>query len=418
MFTSCRPTNNSSRRPRTRLQVECLEDRAVPSATSLLEDSFSNNTLNLDAWTSGLTDPEGNPAGIRVENQRLEFTGPGTLITREEFVPTLDQPIEVSGVWTWTPTAGLVGSAQVVTRQSGTFSTYNGVEFRADPGVGLTIWVWQDQQTRLLALAPLRIDVGDTFQFRVRDDGAAVSFSLAEIGGQGAAVSVAAETSLVSDAHHVAFRYGGVVFGSAARLALDDVSVTPIDPESSPQVPLLPTLPTAPTPPSSRSAGLVFAIALDYAVDSDTEAESSPTVGGREMVRQIRVRRSRLRRAGGRKLRQTITLENTSNFAVADLRLAFARLPKGARLRLAGGTWVNAAQAARGIGLEDDYLNPGQSVTIEIELNVAGSGRPRFQTRVLGSLEAPQTMATDAGLSISEPSGAASSAWSFRDRNS
>jgi hypothetical protein len=84
-----------------------------------------------------------------------------------------------------------------------------------------------------------------------------------------------------------------------------------------------------------------------------------------------------------------ITLRNTTAGDVTELKLAFSRLPKNARVRVAGGGWVTAGQAARGVGLgERDVLHPGESVTVEIEFSNVAAVQPRFTTRVLGNLEA------------------------------
>lgn len=417
MFSSPSLTVNSStqeQRKRTHLQVETLEDRTVPSAIPVLQDNFDTNTLNLDTWVSGLTDTDGNPIAVRAQNQRLEFTGPGALITQEEFTPSDDAPLVVSGLWTWTPTGGLVGTAQVVTRASGSSVIEDGVEFRADPGVGLSIWLWQDRQTRLLTLAPMKIDVGDSFRFRVRDDGEQVTFSMAEIGGDGAALSLAAATDAGADVNHVAFRYGGVVFAPVARLGLDDVSISSADPGTEIPSPVPMPLPGPTTPPVPRPGTLVPAIEIAFLGDDGPDDDPSTTGSSRrDMSRQVRVRSSRLRRVAGGRLRQTLMLQNLSNQAVVDLKLAFSRLPRRARVRIAGGDWMTAAQAARGIPLDDDMLNPGESITIEIELTHAGHpGRGHFRTQVLGNLDTPDE-GTDGSGFDGGMSGAASSAATF-----
>lgn len=376
---------------RCRPGVEFLEGRALPSAAPLLQDTFGDNFFDTTKWVSGRTDAAGNPIAVRERNQRLEFTGPGSVASRAEFVPSEEAPLEITGVWYWAPTPGMVGNAQLITRATGIYVTEDGVEFRAEPGVGVSIRLWQDRQATVLASVVAKIDVGDLFRFRVRDDGHDVSISLTEIDGDRIAVSLAAQTDAASETNHVAFRYGNVAFAPVARLALDDVVVSVSPPEPDPEPGPLPNPlpaprpnpPGVPAPPLGRPI-IIPAVPLEFWVDETPDGDGPAPRN--DMSRQIKVQRGKLRRGRRGKLRQLITLLNTTAGDVTELKLAFARLAKNARVRVAGGDWVTAAQAARGVGLGDrDVLRPGESVTVEIEINHAD--RPQFMTRVLGNLE-------------------------------
>src|SRR5262249_7456425 len=131
---------------------------------------------------------------------------------------------------------------------------------------------------------------------------------------------------------------------------------------STPGTPTTPVPPagtgTVPAPAPGGRPIIVPAILLDFWADDS--ADPTPRSGGREMGSQVKVQRGKLRHGRGGKWRQTLTLRNTGRGDVTDLKLAFARLPKNARVRLNGGAWVSAAQAARGVSLQDDVLGPGE----------------------------------------------------------
>jgi hypothetical protein len=203
-------------------------------------------------------------------------------------------------------------------------------------------------------------------------------------------VSLAAETDAVSEANHIAFRYGNVAFALVARLALDDVVVTISPPLSDPDPDPAPT-PTPPPiviiPPGNQPL-IIPAVPLEFWLDDSVEEEESSAARG-ETARTVRMRRGKLRRTRSGRLRQTITLRNIGANSVTDLRLAFTRLPKNARVRIAGDEWVTASQAARGIYLPDiDELRPGETLTVEVEFSNTAA-QARFAARVLGELAEP-----------------------------
>lgn len=373
----------STKRSRCLPRVEPLEDRAVPSAAPLFQDTFGDNFFDTSKWVSGKTDANGNPIAVREHNQRLEFTGPGSVATVPEFVPSEDEPLEITGILYWAPNPGLVGTAQLFTRSGGDYAIVDGIEFRAEPGIGISIREWEDGEATLLASVPAKIDVGDLFRWRVRDDGFNVSLALMEVDGDGVAVALAAETDLESETNHIAFRYGNVAFAPVARLALDDVVVALGTPPPNP----VPTIPPVVTIPPGNVPLIIPAIPLEFWVDDGSEDEGPAERS--ETARQVKVRRGKLRRTRRGRLRQMITLRNTGATDVTDLRLAFTRLPKNARVRIARDEWVTAAQAARGIELGDhDVLRSGESITVEVEFTNT-SPRARIVTRVLGDLEEP-----------------------------
>jgi hypothetical protein len=119
---------------RSRLQVERLEGRAVPSTTSSVQDDFNDNSLNAELWLSG---GEVNPLGrtaVLEQNQRIEFIRSGNLATRTAFDPS--EPLEVAGIWTWAATGSPV-NAHILTRYKADPTSISGVGVTFDPDDGL-----------------------------------------------------------------------------------------------------------------------------------------------------------------------------------------------------------------------------------------------------------------------------------------
>lgn len=351
---------------RCRPQVDNLEDRVVPSAASSFQDNFNDNALDNSAWVVG-TEVNPGPLPIRERNGRIEFVGPGAIVTRQEFPPEQAAPLEVTGVFSFSPSLDLIGPAQVVTRSDIDLRAPEGVEFTLDPVWGVRITVWESGAPTVLAQGRLDIDPGDSFHFRIRDDGERVSISVGELGGDEAAMSLTADTRLASDGNHVAFRYAGVSFGPVARLALDDVTLGP------------PTAGPAPTP-------VVVPVLPGIVVLLDGESEASR--GREDVTPQLGIHRGRVRmnsRTGRARLR--LTIRNTTGRELSNLRLVLAGLPRGARVRIGEDNWMSVAQVARqGIDLgEQSDLRPGEVISFEVEITRLRTSRLRVLPRVVSS---------------------------------
>jgi hypothetical protein len=347
--------------PRFRPWIEHLEDRAVPSATSLTLDDFNDNRLDASLWLSG---GEVNPTGrtaVREQNQRVEFIRAGNLATRTAFA--LSDPLEVAGTWTWSATGQPVNS-HVLTRYRADPTSVTGVGVTFDTDDGLLIVAYENGSGTVLARAPLSVGPGDAYRFLVRDDGRRVSVQVQQVGGGEGTVELAADTSLATGGSQVAFRADAGTFNGTARLMLDDVRVGPPGAMLGASDP---TMAAPPIPPLTDD----FLAQIFAEVDA---ANAAADLRRRDLGSQLQTVRGPLRRnRRGDGFRQRLTFRNVSPQPLSDLRLSVRRLPATARVRLGGGDWLTAAEAAAGLEVsQGDTLAPGATLALALELSGVG----------------------------------------------
>ena len=113
--------------------------------------------------------------------------------------------------------------------------TLNGIEFQINGNDFISISAHVDGEVTALAdPVVIQIDDGDVFEFLVLDDGANLSFTIQEVGGEGRRVTVIAVSALEYDKNHVVFHNREATHGSHTAY-LDDVTVAAQLSESEPK---------------------------------------------------------------------------------------------------------------------------------------------------------------------------------------
>jgi hypothetical protein len=214
----------------------------------LLADDFSGDKLDRGRWrviTQGIRSSD---AKIRVDDGRVELSNRAHLVTRDQYDPTRLGGLRVRGRWTF---ASDKDTMQILTRSDGVPNaaangdTQNGVEFIANTEQGGVMGIYGRGEAELpFAIALVPIQVGDTFDFEIVDDGTNVSLTLTEVGGAGA-------TATVSTVCHVDRATDFVVFHNreqgrkSRRALLEHVSIEG-NLRPNPALPADPTSTTAP----------------------------------------------------------------------------------------------------------------------------------------------------------------------------
>ncbi|MBX3412462.1 MAG: FecR domain-containing protein [Pirellulales bacterium] len=187
------------------LDTERFTRQVVPSRERvvgdlLLADDFTGEKLDRHRWrviTEGIRSPE---AKIQVVDGRVELSNRAHLVTREEYDPAKRGGLRIRGRWTFASENDLL---QILTRSDGVPNasangdTQNGVEFIATTDQGGVMGIYGRGDAQLPhAIALIPIQVGNTFDFEILDDGQHVSFTLTEVGGAGATATVATECDI------------------------------------------------------------------------------------------------------------------------------------------------------------------------------------------------------------------------------
>jgi hypothetical protein len=66
----------------------------------LLQDDFNDNSLDPSKWTVVLPNIDGTP-GVTEQNQHIELTDRGYLVTANQYDPSLVGPLTLTGTWTF-----------------------------------------------------------------------------------------------------------------------------------------------------------------------------------------------------------------------------------------------------------------------------------------------------------------------------
>lgn len=154
----------------------------------LLLDDFDDNSLDTSKWwvnTSGI--PQSG-ASVVEQNGQIEFTGRGHLNTVRQLDPA-NYPLGmvITGEWTFADDDDFL---QILTRSDGQpggswGETNSGVEFlliQYDPNSFTIRGRGGASVTNVSKTVNLSISPNDTFDFRIVDNGTALSFSVQEVG--------------------------------------------------------------------------------------------------------------------------------------------------------------------------------------------------------------------------------------------
>lgn len=191
----------------------------------LLQDNFNDNSLDPTKWlvTKG---------SVSEVNQRIELFDRGILATQSQFDPASLGGVRISGQFRF-----LDGTfpdhdfLQILTRSDGVpgggfNEVENGIEFHANANDTIEIVSHVNGVLTLLsAFVPLQIDDNDLFHFEAFDDGFNLSFSMTEVGGQGAFATVTASSPLIFAQNRIVFHNRENNNSSASLNYLDDVLI-------------------------------------------------------------------------------------------------------------------------------------------------------------------------------------------------
>jgi hypothetical protein len=236
-FTSHRKRfrSRASATRRFRPQADPLEDRCLLSV--LLQDNFNNNSLDPGVWRVALPNIPGTPSVTEV-NQHIELVDRGHLVTQEQFDPLAVGPLVIEGNWTFA-TGDYVyqqeDRMQIVTRTDGipTGPPYgelsNGIAFDASMLTdGDTSYMWISDYSAggvTLAKVPMDLHNGDTFHFKIRDDGQHLEFTIQP--DRGVATTITASSATRNDKNYIDFYNADRQSNPAPKVSyLDDVVVT------------------------------------------------------------------------------------------------------------------------------------------------------------------------------------------------
>ncbi|TAN72142.1 MAG: tandem-95 repeat protein, partial [Magnetospirillum sp.] len=191
-------------------------------------DNFDSNTLDTDKWTV----VSGNISGhtLSVSGGHVVSTDRELLRTAEQFTPTTDHPVTVSG--TWTPVSD-GESLTIVTRgDAATLDSYS------RPASGLSMYVASYGAVAFEGLgdaastlgtttgdSSLTVTTGHSYAFTTTDNGNTVTFTIRDLADSANAASITSTSSYVGTANHV-FLFGSEYYGGMDRTSyFDDLSV-------------------------------------------------------------------------------------------------------------------------------------------------------------------------------------------------
>lgn len=173
-----------------------LESRASPQtrqSSALLSDDFTDPQLDPDRWRVVRDGVPGRP-DVRVAGGRVELVNRGYLVTRQQFDPAAVGGLRIRGRFRLVSPEDTL---QILTRSdaepmSDSYGdTRTGVEFFVNTQAGGVIGIYGRGEARLQEkFAVMNIEVGDTFDFEITDDGFDLSFTVRKLGGDGASARV------------------------------------------------------------------------------------------------------------------------------------------------------------------------------------------------------------------------------------
>jgi hypothetical protein len=214
--------------------------------TVLLQDNFNDNSLDPTKWTTVLPDIPGTPS-VTEQNQHIEITDRGYLVTASQYDPSLVGPLTLTGTWTFDTSAFAFQQEdymEVFTRSDAV--PYGAPYGEVHNGVGFILHMQGDNPGNMwiadyeygkgsaeLAETPIVIRNGDSFHFTIQDDGLHVTFSVQQINGPASGVLTADVATHFSE-NHIVFYNAQRDTNPVPKLSiLDDVRLTGAVPEPS-----------------------------------------------------------------------------------------------------------------------------------------------------------------------------------------
>ena len=182
----------------------------ITQAALLLQDNFDENAIDSSKWKTNTNIIRG-PSSVVDQNERIELTNRGYLISVDQFDPSTLGTLSVEGTWTLlqagVPTHDILSA---VTRSDGVpqgaFSEVNnGLDFQLNGAGGLVITEWVNGVDTPLGSTPLATENGGVYSFTILDNGASATFSVSEIGGIGASASLSVSDATHFGVNHIAF---------------------------------------------------------------------------------------------------------------------------------------------------------------------------------------------------------------------
>lgn len=188
-------------------EVDSPQERIL--GDRLIADDFTGEKLDRSRWrviTEGIRSPD---AMIQVTDGHVELSNRAHLVTRDEYDPAKIGGLRVRGRWTFASDNDMM---QILTRSDGVPNpaahgdTQHGVEFIANTEQGGVMGIYGRGDAQLpFAIALVPIQVGDTFDFEILDDGKNVSLTLTEVGGEGATATVSTQCEVARPTNFVVF---------------------------------------------------------------------------------------------------------------------------------------------------------------------------------------------------------------------
>ncbi len=143
------------------------------------------------------------------QNQRLELTARGYLVTQTQIVPSVAAPLHITGQYTFTNTdPNLFDFLDITTR---TAAIPGGGPHEVTDGISFTIWgsgnLVMIDRTNNVQIGPslgFSAVANHPYEFTVDDDGLNVSLSVQEVGGS-VLGSISGTSAVTSATNHIAF---------------------------------------------------------------------------------------------------------------------------------------------------------------------------------------------------------------------
>ncbi|MEK6239635.1 MAG: PEP-CTERM sorting domain-containing protein [Planctomycetales bacterium] len=213
-----------------------LAANSVRADVVILADDFNDNSLDGAKW-SVVTSGVPGSASVTETNSRMEFRNRGHLVSQTQFNP-ISGVRRITGQWTYIAGSGSSNDyLQVLTRSDGvpgggSGETQNGIMFLAHPTFtgpgGGALQIVKFQGGVGMSLTPevnMDINVGETFNFRIYDNGHHVSFRFEQVGGDASTGQIRATATQQFATNHLVIHNREFNNGSNTLSYLDNLQV-------------------------------------------------------------------------------------------------------------------------------------------------------------------------------------------------